>query len=102
MDLFQKYNYGLNVRYYGEYFRSPAERCHEHYQDYVNQKEDSHMWKHKLLAHPDQNVTFTMVVLKNSRAHLKEWSWRAPTLPAIRGIIFSTQTQDLTGALSQG
>ena len=41
-----------------------AERSEEHLHDLRAQKDDSHMWKHKLLEHPDEEVTFTMKVLK--------------------------------------
>ena len=50
--------------YWGESHRSAAERSEEHLHDLRAQKEDSHMWKHKLLEHPDEEVSFTMKVLK--------------------------------------
>ena len=50
--------------YWGESHRSAAERSEEHLHDMRAQKDDSHMWKHKLLEHPDEEVTFTMKVLK--------------------------------------
>ena len=50
--------------YWGESHRSAAERSEEHLHDLRAQKEDSHMLKHKLLEHPDEEVTFTMKVLK--------------------------------------
>ena len=55
-----------NVAHYvGEANRSPAERSAEHLQDLKDKKEDSHMWAHKLLEHPDEEeVKFSMKVLK--------------------------------------
>ena len=50
--------------YWGESFRSASERSLEHLQDYRNKKEESHMWRHKLQAHPDEEVSFTMKVVK--------------------------------------
>ena len=50
--------------YWGESHRSAAERSEEHLHDLRAQKEDSHMWKHKLLEHPEEEVTFSMKVLK--------------------------------------
>ena len=50
--------------YWGESHRSAAERSEEHLHDLRAQKEDSHMWKHKLLEHPEEEVSFTMKVLK--------------------------------------
>ena len=50
--------------YWGEASRSPAERSAEHMRDYQDQKEDSHMYKHKLLEHPEEEVSFTMRVVK--------------------------------------
>ena len=50
--------------YWGESFRSPGERSGEHLQDYRNQSEESHMWRHKLQAHPQEEVSFSMKVVK--------------------------------------
>ena len=50
--------------YWGESFRSPGERSGEHLQDYRNQSEESHMWRHKLQAHPHEEVSFSMKVVK--------------------------------------
>ena len=50
--------------YWGESYRSAAERSAEHLHDLNAKKEDSHMWKHKLLEHPEEEVSFTMKVLK--------------------------------------
>ena len=51
--------------YWGKLHRSAAERSEEHLHDLGAQKDDSHMWKHKLLEHPeDPKVSFTMKVLK--------------------------------------
>ena len=55
-----------NVAHYvGEAARSPAERSAEHLQDLKDKKEESHMWSHKLLEHPDEDeINFSMKVLK--------------------------------------
>ena len=50
--------------YWGESYRSAAERSAEHLHDLEAKKEDSHMWKHKVLEHPEEEVSFTMKVLK--------------------------------------
>ena len=50
--------------YWGESFRSGAERSQEHLQDCRHKKEESHMWRHLQQAHPDENVSFTMKVVK--------------------------------------
>ena len=50
--------------YWGEAGRSAAERSAEHLQDLRAKKEDSHMFKHQQLEHPNTNVTFTMKVLR--------------------------------------
>ena len=50
--------------YLGESFRSGSERSAEHLQDCRNKKEEGHMWRHQQEAHPDENVTFTMKVIK--------------------------------------
>ena len=52
------------AHYIGESFRSGAERSADHISDYLNQKEDSHIWKHKTIAHPDEEVTFSMQIIK--------------------------------------
>ena len=51
-------------RTWGEAGRSAGERSAEHLQDLKAKKEDSHMFKHQQLEHPDTNVTFTMKVLR--------------------------------------
>ena len=54
-----------NVAHYiGEAARSPAERSAKHLQDFKDKKEESHMWAHKLLAHPEEDVSFSMKVVK--------------------------------------
>ena len=55
-----------NVAHYiGEAARIPTERSAEHLQDLRDQKEESHMWAHKLLAHPEEEmVSFSMKVIK--------------------------------------
>ena len=50
--------------YWGEASRSAAERSAEHLQDFRTKNEDSHMFKHQQIEHPDQEVTFTMKVLR--------------------------------------
>ena len=50
--------------YWGESFRSGSERSAEHLQDCRHKKEESHMWRHQQQAHPDENVSFTMKVVK--------------------------------------
>ena len=52
------------AHYIGESFRSGAERSANHISDYLNQKEESHIWKHKTIAHPDEEVTFSMQIIK--------------------------------------
>ena len=43
-------------------------------------KEDSHIWKHKTLEHPDEEVTFTMKVIKKHHSSFREWSWKQLSL----------------------
>ena len=66
--------------YTGEAFRSPVERSQEHCRDYLAKKEDSHIWKHKTLEHPDEEVTFTMKVIKKHHSSFREWSWKQLSL----------------------
>ena len=54
--------------YWGEASRSAAERSAEHLQDYRAKNEDSHIFKHQQIEHPDQEVTFTMKVLRKHKS----------------------------------
>ena len=47
-------------RYGGETGRSLAERSRDHYQGFLKQDPDNHLWRHKMMCHPDQDVTFSM------------------------------------------
>ena len=58
-------------KYVGESNRSAAERSKEHLSDFKEQREDSHMFKHKTLEHKDEEVTFTMRVLKRHKSALE-------------------------------
>ena len=58
-------------KYVGESNRSAAERSKEHLSDLKEQREDSHMFKHKTLEHKDEEVTFTMRVLKRHKSALE-------------------------------
>ena len=50
--------------YEGETSKSAAERSKNHIEDYKAAKEDSHIYKHKILEHPDEDITFTMKIIK--------------------------------------
>ena len=58
-------------KYVGKSNRSAAERSKEHLSDFKEQREDSHMFKHKTLEHKDEEVTFTMRVLKRHKSALE-------------------------------
>ena len=58
-------------KYVGETNRSAAERSREHLNDLKEQREDSHMYKHKTIEHPDTEVTFTMRVIKRHKSALE-------------------------------
>ena len=63
---------GKKVTYYGESARSAYERGLEHMSDFKKQEEDSHMWKHQLEEHPNQEkVKFRMKVVKTHRTALQ-------------------------------
>ena len=53
--------------YVGETSRSAFERGREHQADFRNKDKDSHMLKHKLIQHPDQEVTYSMKIMKKHR-----------------------------------
>ena len=55
-------------KYIGEASRSAAERSAEHLADFRAEKEESHIWKHKVVSHPDEEVTFTMKVIKKHKS----------------------------------
>ena len=61
--------------YWGESYRSAAERSAEHLHDLEAKKEDSHMWKHKLLEHPEEEVRRCS---RSTTVLLRGWSQRAP------------------------
>ena len=50
--------------YVGEASRSSAERCREHYDGLKNSDEQAPMFKHKANEHENEDITFTMSVLK--------------------------------------
>ena len=54
--------------YWGEASRSAAECSAEHLQDYRTKNEDSHIFKHQQIEHPEQEVTFTMKVLRKHKS----------------------------------
>ena len=58
-------------KYVGETNRSAAERSREHLNDLKEQREDSHIYKHKTIEHPDTEVTFTMKVIKRHKSALE-------------------------------
>ena len=56
--------------YGGETARSGAERSEDHVQDLKAKSEHSAMYKHKLLAHPEEEVTFTMRIQRRHQGPL--------------------------------
>ena len=56
--------------YGGETARSGAERSEDHVQDLKARSEHSAMYKHKLLAHPEEEVTFTMRIQRRHQGPL--------------------------------
>ena len=56
--------------YGGETARSGAERSENHVQDLKAKSEHSAMYKHKLLAHPEEEVTFTMRIQRRHQGPL--------------------------------
>ena len=56
--------------YGGETARSGAERSEDHIQDLKAKSEHSAMHKHKLLAHPEEEVTFTMRIQRRHQGPL--------------------------------
>ena len=59
------------AKYVGESNRSPAERCREHLNDLKEKREESHMYKHMMMEHPNTEVTFTMKVIKRHKSALE-------------------------------
>ena len=60
---------GKKVEYFGETARSGFERGLEHQDDFKKEMDESHMWKHQVLEHPDQQkVKFKMKVIKQHRS----------------------------------
>ena len=56
------------ARYIGESGRSGYERGLEHMEGLRKGQEDSHMFKHKLMEHPDEEVNFRMKILKKHKS----------------------------------
>ena len=52
------------ARYFGETALSSFERGLSHGNDLKAGKEDSHILKHKILKHPNEDVTFSMKIVK--------------------------------------
>ena len=77
--------------YWGESFRSPGERSGEHLQDYRNQSEESHMWRHKLQAHPHEEVSFSMKVVKRFLSSFKKMNLVLFLIDSIYNVLFSYQ-----------
>ena len=57
-------------RYGGETSRSLAERSRDHYQGFLNKSPENHLWKHKILCHPEEEITFSM---KSDRKHFSSF-----------------------------
>ena len=52
------------------------ERGSEHWRDFKDEKEDSHMWKHVSTEHADkEKVTFSMKVMKSRTTQLISTYW---------------------------
>ena len=57
-------------RYGGETSRSLAERSRDHFQGFLNKSPENHLWKHKILCHPEEEITFSM---KSDRKHFSSF-----------------------------
>ena len=57
-------------RYGGETARSLAERSRDHYQGFLDRSPENHLWKHKILCHPEEDITFSM---KSDRKHFSSF-----------------------------
>ena len=58
------------AHYWGEVSRSAAERSAEHVNGYKRKQEDNPMYKHKILHHAEEEVTFTMSIVKRHQTPL--------------------------------
>ena len=58
------------AHYWGEVSRSGAERSAEHVNGYKRKQEDNPFYKHKILHHPEEEVTFTMSIVKRHQTPL--------------------------------
>ena len=56
------------AHYHGEANRSGAERSKDHVLGFKKQEETNFMWKHKVLHHPEEEVSFSMEIVKKQQS----------------------------------
>ena len=66
----QDLNTGSPALYVGETSRSVMERSREIWRDYRSKKEDSHIYKHQLIAHRGEPAKFVMRVVGSQKTAL--------------------------------
>ena len=75
--------------YIGEAIRSSAERCEDHYNGLLNSDVKNPMFKHKVLHHPDEEITFTMSVLKKHSSSFSRQCAESVAIEMRRGLLNS-------------
>ena len=55
---------GLEKNYEGESSRSARLRGNEHYNDFIKKKPNSALFKHKMLEHPEEEISVGMEITK--------------------------------------
>ena len=61
---------GRPALYVGETSRSVMEKSREHWRDYRSKNEDSHIYKHQLIAHKGEPAKFVMRVVGSQKTAL--------------------------------